>query len=366
GDSPEEDRFQAVMTLGTLLEMATYEHSDRVLIGSRDGGLTGAELAQRAAAGARVIRDRNARHVAFVGVNSPAVPVTVLAAALAGVPVTPINYRLAPEPLRELLDRLPEPIVITDPAFEEAIGWPADGAGVLPTPDWLALTAADPARAVTLPEVDVDSCAVMLFTSGTTSAPKGVLLRHAHLTSYVLQTVEFGSADADDATLVSVPPYHVAGIGTVLSNLYAGRRVTYLSDFTAEGWLRTVADEQITNAMLVPTMLVRIVEHLDGVPAQLPALRSVAYGGARFSRAVLEKALAAFPNVGFTNAYGLTETSSTIAVLGPDDHRAAMASSDPVLRARLSSAGRVVPGIEAQMRDSEGAVLQAGETGELW
>jgi acyl-CoA synthetase (AMP-forming)/AMP-acid ligase II len=67
---------------------------------------------------------------------------------------------------------------------------------------------------------------------------------------------------------------------------------------------------------------------------------------------VLERALAAFPATDFVNAYGLTETSSTIAVLGPDDHRAAL-SGDEVARGRLSSVGRLVPGIEVEIRDEE-------------
>ena len=73
-----------------------------------------------------------------------------------------------------------------------------------------------------------------------------------------------------------------------------------------------------------------------------------------------------FPETGFVNAYGLTETSSTIAVLGPDDHRSALQSDDPVWRARLASAGRAVPGIEFVIRGPEGEELPAGETGELW
>src|SRR5690606_23380078 len=107
-----------------------------------------------------------------------------------------------------------------------------------------------------------------------------------------------------------------------------------------------------------------VVEHLDGAPGDAPNLVSLAYGGARMPQPVLERALRAFPETGFVNAYGLTETSSTIAVLGPDDHREAMA--DPSLRGRLSSVGRVVPGMEAEIRDEDGTVLAAGETGLLW
>jgi acyl-CoA synthetase (AMP-forming)/AMP-acid ligase II len=84
------------------------------------------------------------------------------------------------------------------------------------------------------------------------------------------------------------------------------------------------------------------------------------------SPAALERALRQFPRTGFVNAYGLTETSSTIAVLGPDEHREAMDSDDESVRARLGSVGRVVPGIELEVRADDGAVLPAGATGLLF
>jgi len=80
---------------------------------------------------------------------------------------------------------------------------------------------------------------------------------------------------------------------------------------------------------------------------------------------VIERALRLLPHVDFVNAYGLTETSSTIAVLGPDDHRAAR-DGDPVAVARLASAGRILPTVEIEVRDPVGEPLPAGEVGEVW
>jgi acyl-CoA synthetase (AMP-forming)/AMP-acid ligase II len=121
--------------------------------------------------------------------------------------------------------------------------------------------------------------------------------------------------------------------------------------------------------MVVPTMLARVVEYLaesGQTEARVPALCSLAYGGARLPQPVLERALQVFPGVDFVNAYGLTETSSTIAVLGPDDHRDAIASDDVAVRSRLSSAGRMVAGVEGQIRAPDGSVLGVEEPGELW
>lgn len=81
---------------------------------------------------------------------------------------------------------------------------------------------------------------------------------------------------------------------------------------------------------------------------------------------VIERALTLLPNADFVNAYGLTETSSTIALLGPDDHRAAFASADPAVRARLGSVGRPLPSVEVTIRDATGEPVAAGERGEIF
>ncbi|WP_409330029.1 class I adenylate-forming enzyme family protein [Trujillonella humicola] len=351
------------MSIAMLLEMASAAQGDRLAVGSRSGnGLTYERLAAVSAGGARLVADSGADRVAYVGVNGPAFPVLLFAAARAGRPISPLNYRLSADQLREQLADLGAPYVVVDPAYRSAV----EGAGctVVSSDEWLAAAAtAEPLEQVA---VDDDATAVLLFTSGTTAKPKRVVLRHSNLLSYVLQTVDFASAEPDDAILVSVPPYHIAGVGTVLSNLHAGRRLAYLPNFSAAGWLDTVRSEGITHAMLVPTMLVRIVEELGGRDAGIPHLRSLAYGGARMPGHVLEAALEAFPQTGFVNAYGLTETSSTIAVLGPEDHRTAVASDDPDVRARLRSAGRAVPGIEFQVRNEIGEEVEPGSEGELW
>jgi acyl-CoA synthetase (AMP-forming)/AMP-acid ligase II len=115
--------------------------------------------------------------------------------------------------------------------------------------------------------------------------------------SLLLDTVEFGAAGPSDCALVSVPPYHVAAVGSALSSIYAGRRVAYLPDFSPQAWLATVRGEGVTSAMVVPTMLARIVEFLGGAPADCPRLASLAYGGARMPARLLAAA-ARLPDAG--------------------------------------------------------------------
>ena len=117
---------------------------------------------------------------------------------------------------------------------------------------------------------DPEQVAVWLFTSGTTGEPKAALLRHRHLVSYVLSSVDFMSSGEEEAALVSVPPYHIAGIAAILTGTYGGRRIVYLSQFDAVEWVGLAEAEQITHAMVVPTMLGRILDSLEASGARLP------------------------------------------------------------------------------------------------
>lgn len=352
------------MSISLLLEMA---QGSALAIGADAAVVAGElrwsveDLNTLADGGSGVIAASGAAHVAYVGAGGPMLPLLLFASARAAVPVTPLNYRLSADGLRTLIARLPEPLVIADDQYLDAVA----GAGrrVISTAQFLteARTAA-PACAF----ADPDAVAVVLFTSGTTSAPKAVELSHNNVASYIMGTVEFDSAQPGDAALICVPPYHIAGVSAALSNLYAGRKMVYLSAFDADEWVRLVDTEGVTSATVVPTMLDRIVGALENSSTTLPTLRTLAYGGSKVALPLVRRALRLLPHVGFVNAYGLTETSSTIAVLGPEDHRDAFGSDDPLVARRLGSVGRPVPSVEVQIRADDGTVLGPDEPGELY
>src|SRR3546814_1911820 len=141
-----------------------------------------------------------------------------------------------------------------------------------------------------------------------------------------MSTVEFLGADEEEAALVSVPSYHIAGISAILTSAYGGRRIVYLPAFTAEDWVRVAAAERITHAMVVPTMLDRILDVMERTGETLPTLRALSYGGGKMPEPVIARALAMLPHVAFVNAYGLTETSSTIALLRSEEHTSELQS----------------------------------------
>ncbi|MBC2650396.1 class I adenylate-forming enzyme family protein [Novosphingobium aerophilum] len=349
------------MNIALFLEMAAEAAPERIGLVCDGRRWSYGELLAGARGAARSIVEAGCSHVALLDESSEAAIFALFGAALAGVPYCPLNYRLADADLGALLGRIAPALVIGDVARASRL---CPGNLNRSRGDFVstALSAQPLDEAA-----DGEGIAIQLFTSGTTAAPKAAILRHANLVSYILGTVEFACADESDAALVSVPPYHIAGISALLSSIYAQRRIVMLPAFSPEAWLALAEAEAVSNAFVVPTMLSRILDALerDGTP-RLPALRAVAYGGGKMPFEVIDKALTRLPQVGFTNAYGLTETSSTIALLGPDDHRVAHGSADPQVRARLASVGRPLPTVELEIRDEDGRVLPAGMPGEIF
>jgi acyl-CoA synthetase (AMP-forming)/AMP-acid ligase II len=350
------------MNLLTILDMAASALGDRQALGHASEGPTYAELRQEAGTGGTYLR-KEAKATIFVGRSGHAFASAFFASNWADVPFVPLNYRLAPDQLHQLIDRVGDAVIISEPAYADELRQP--GRKLITTDEWAALIGG-PAVADDDPADVPEHFAVELFTSGTTAEPKAAVLEHRHLAAYILSSVEFASAEEDEAALVSVPPYHIAGVANLLSNVFAGRRIIYLQAFEPADWLTTVRAEGVTQAMVVPTMLARIVEELrDAETAGVPKLRTISYGGARMPQTVLERALHLFPDAGFVNAYGLTETSSSIAVLGPDDHRQALTSDDHLARQRLSSVGRPLPGIEVEIREGD-LPVPPNAHGEIW
>ena len=353
------------MNITLLLEMAAEAAPDRVGLVCDGKRWSYAELLAAARGAAELIETSGASHVALLDESSEAAVIALFGAGMAGVPYCPLNYRLADADLAGLLGRIAPALIVGDVARVERLSG-GKGHVTHPRADFTASAQAAPV-AEGRDYNDGEGVAVQLFTSGTTAAPKAAILKHSNLMSYILGTVEFAGADEDDAALVCVPPYHIAGISALMSSIYAQRRIVMLPAFAPDAWLKLAEAERVTNAFVVPTMLSRIIESFDQTPdVDISTLRAISYGGGKMPLEIISRALELFPETGFTNAYGLTETSSTVALLGPDEHRAALASDDPKVRARLASVGQPLPTVECEIRDEDGNCVAPGEAGEIY
>ncbi|MDH4148055.1 MAG: AMP-binding protein, partial [Acidimicrobiia bacterium] len=168
--------------------------------------------------------------------------------------------------------------------------------------------------------------------------------------------------------LMAAPLYHIAGMTSLLNALYSGRETALMAQFESTDWLAKVASLHITHAFLVPTMLARVLDDPALASTDLSSLESVTYGAAPMPPAVIRRAIETFPRtVGFAQAYGQTETTSTVAVLDPDDHRIYEGTPDEQetkLR-RLRSVGKVLDDVTIRVVDPVGNPLPPNEPGEV-
>ncbi len=215
-------------------------------------------------------------------------------------------------------------------------------------------------------DIDDDDITILMYTAGTTGFPKGVMLSHNSFAIYVLENVTPADPMTDEKNILTVPLYHVAGIQAVMAAVYGGRTMVMERQFDPVEWMTLVQQEKVDRAMMVPTMLKQLLEHPDFSKYDLSSLRVVTYGAASMPLPVIRKAMEVFPDVSFINAFGQTETASTITTLGPEDHNITGTEEEKEAKLkRLSSIGRPMSDIEMQIMDEDGKALPVGEIGEI-
>jgi acyl-CoA synthetase (AMP-forming)/AMP-acid ligase II len=351
------------MNLYTILEMGTGPLGDREILTAPNLRQRYEDLDMLARRWEEYLRRSRTVGVAAMAENHPAVVGLLFGAGLAGVPFTPINPRFKREELLHAVDlvgadrllawgvrsNVPEAVAIDRPAVQ------LTRCGGVDPPNLGGPPGDGPADPV---------ARIQVLTSGTTTKPKAVLLDHSKILQYLFASYEALSAAQGEASLVSAPLFHVAGLMNVLSSLFLGRRVVLLPRFDARSWLETAHDEKVTHAFLVPSMLTQVVQELTRQPDLYPgSLRSISYGGAPSSADQILAAARMFQDVDLVGAFGLSETSSTVCILGPDEHRAA--TRDEAGRRLLASVGKSIPGVEVAVVDDSGAAVGTGVEGEV-
>ena len=216
------------------------------------------------------------------------------------------------------------------------------------------------------PEGDDDDTTVLMFTAGTTGTAKGVVLSHQSFTSYLLSNVSPPDPDVEERNILSVPMYHIAGLQAVMAAVYGGRTLLIMRQFEPQEWLELVQEERVNRAMMVPTMLKQIMDHPRFHSYDLSSLEVLTYGAAPMPLEVVRRAIAEFPGTRFINAFGQTETASTITMLPPDDH-VLEGSPEEVERRlkRLTSIGKPLDDVDVSIVDEDGAALPSGQVGEI-
>ncbi len=316
--------------------------------------------------------------VAALQTNAHAYVEAYYATAMLGGVFIPVNYRAKPPELEHMLKSGAARVLFVGERYLDTVDALRGGLPDLRTTILFDGTRPGVTRYDELlaggeewpDETDVDDgdVTILMYTSGTTALPKGVMLTFGDFSAYVTANVELADGTPRGAALLCVPLYHIAGATNMMTTLWTGRRLVLVPQFEPRRWLDVVEQERITHAFVVPTMLKQLLDQPDLERRDLSSLQILSYGGAAMPFPVIRRAIERFPrNVGFVNAFGQTETTSTLTLLGPDDHRLEGTPEEIERRTkRLTSIGRPLPDVEVRIAGEEGEALAAGEVGEIW
>jgi acyl-CoA synthetase (AMP-forming)/AMP-acid ligase II len=362
------------MNLAELLTIPAQIAQQQPIVSGESFALSYTALESAAASLASDLRARRGvevgDRVALLDTTSATSIALLYACAATGAVFVPLNYRArVPELAHMLAATTPGLLFVGTAYLDLAVAAVAEADLAVDVVDVGMLCDGTASNAATLEVVDVEdeTLAALIFTSGTTARAKAVMLAHADLINYATAVAEVADGDDRGSILVAVPMHHIAGLSALTTAIWTGRRVVPMRQFDPGEWLRLVETERITHAFLVPTMLKRVLDHGALATVDLSSLEVLSYGAAPMPMRTIRRAIDAFPStVQFVNAFGQTETASTVTTLLPADHRL---SGDPVddekrLR-RLASIGRPVADVAIQIVDERGDPQLPGQVGEI-
>jgi len=205
-----------------------------------------------------------------------------------------------------------------------------------------------------------DDLAAILYTGGTTGRPKGVMLSHENLVCSVLGTLSQPGCAPRECFLHSAPLFHIGGLSGLLSSLFAGATSAFVPQFEPVAVLQGLSVHGVTDAFFVPTMLRVLIDHPRFAEFDTSGVRSIRYGASPMDDALLDRAMQAFPNVAFSQAYGMTELSPVCCILGPEDH-----TVEARAQGRGRSAGRATTVCEVRIVGPDDRELPRDEIGEI-
>ena len=308
---------------------------------------------------------RRTDRFAIMALNSPEYLQLYHAAFLGGGIVNPLNLRFAPRELVHVLRDSDTRICFVDPVFAPVIEAVREEAGLehvvlighgdIPhTVTFDDLLTAEPLLPAEGEETDP---VLLMYTGGTTGMPKGVLIdqRAEILNAYhITITIHRGRGSVN---LLQTPMFHAASIYAAVGGPALGGHTVILPMFEPGAVMEAIDTYRPTITTMVPTMIGLTMAHPDFRPERLAGLADLVYGASPMPKALLETLLDLYPHINIWQGYGMTESSSVITVLGPEEHR--------IGGKYLQSAGYPLMGVELSVQDAVGRPLPTGETGEV-
>jgi long-chain acyl-CoA synthetase len=310
--------------------------------------------------------------VAILSANSDFYFQYFFAVPWAGGVITPINARLAPPEALYWLEDSGSRILLVDAPFVslvESIRAPlvAQGTALVYIGDGPAPAGYEDLRTLlkdAAPIVDAgregEDLFAIYYTGGTTGRSKGVMLTHGRLLVNMMQWLLGTGVTAEDRLLLVAPMFHmVAALNGLIAALLAAG-VVILPKFDVDLVLRTIAEQRVSKAALVPAMIDALLASPDIRRYDLGCLQRISYGGAPMPEALLRRALELLPQTRFIQIYGQTEGGPNIAALGHEQHVLSGAGAQ-----RLRSAGQPLPGVDVAILDHAGQRCRFGDRGEI-
>jgi fatty-acyl-CoA synthase len=339
------------MNLSNVIAHHADRFPDRLAVSYEDEEITYGELLGRTRRMAGALGEAGIERGDVVAVllhNAPRFVDLMLACAHLGAIFMPLNWRLAGPELQYIVEHAGAKALITEPELEALTAGlldvvllqdlPADAA---PVADAVPVAAGDVLR--------------LMYTSGTTSRPKGVMITAANLYwKCAAHAVELQMTAADRG-LACGPLYHVGALDITATNmLYVGGSIHLLRKFDAVAALDAIERRRLTNVWLAPSMVNLILAEPTLADRDCSSIRLIADGGEKMPLPLIEKVLRAFPNAWFADAYGLTETVSGDTYL--DKGKAVD---------KLGSVGKPVLFTDVCIQGPADDELPFGETGEI-
>ncbi|EGQ24198.1 AMP-binding enzyme [Sporosarcina newyorkensis 2681] len=272
-----------------------------------------------------------------------------VAAAISGVIKVPLNYRLHPKEHEYMLEDADVKLIIGEEQLIRSIDVVLE---VLPIGEVYEKTIESCQGAHSIAEVDEDDTFAIMYTSGTTGNPKGVMLSHRNVISGALSLALACETDYDDVIGHVAPLTHGSNFLSHVAWLYGLTQVVF-SKFEPEEFVLDLKRENITVIFLVPTMVNLMVQHPKFDPKNLSTLKSINMAGSAIAASKLQQALALTGPI-LAQTFGQVEAPMCITMMPKRE-----------LGEHLESCGRTGPFVDVKIVDDQGTQLPAGEVGEI-